>query len=112
MPESVQSCSELSIHLSVKRTSRELLLKIVRGKKYREMYGKFKTRLCVENRDKAYNEEVKFHVTQRGVREKYEGIKAKYLENIKNEEKASGISPKVTELDNLLEECGKDKLAD
>ena len=33
MPESVQSCFELSIHLSVKRTSRELLLKIVRGKK-------------------------------------------------------------------------------
>ena len=32
MPESVQSCFELSIHLSVKRTSRELLLKIVRGK--------------------------------------------------------------------------------
>ena len=45
MTESVQSCFELSIHLSVKGTSRELLLKIVRGKKYREMYGKFKTRL-------------------------------------------------------------------
>ena len=40
MPESIQSCFELSIRLSVKRTSRELLLKIVRGKKYREMYGK------------------------------------------------------------------------
>ena len=33
MPESVQSCFALSIHLSVKRTCRELLLKIVRGKK-------------------------------------------------------------------------------
>ena len=33
MQESVQSCFELSIHLSVERTSRELLLKIVRGKK-------------------------------------------------------------------------------
>ena len=33
MPESVRSCFELSIHLSVKLTSRELLLKIVRGKK-------------------------------------------------------------------------------
>ena len=33
MPESVQSCFELSTHLSVYRTSRELLLKIVRGKK-------------------------------------------------------------------------------
>ena len=32
MPESIQSCFELSIHLSVKRTSRELPLKIVRGK--------------------------------------------------------------------------------
>ena len=48
MPESVQLCFELSIHLSVKRTSPELLLKIVRGKKKnREMYGKFKTRLDV-----------------------------------------------------------------
>ena len=31
VPESVQSSFELSIHLSVKQTSRELLLKIVRG---------------------------------------------------------------------------------
>ena len=31
--ESIQSCFELSIHLSEERTSRELLLKIVRGKK-------------------------------------------------------------------------------
>ena len=45
MTESVQSCFELSVHLSVLRTSRELLLKTVRRKKYREMYGKFKTRL-------------------------------------------------------------------
>ena len=46
MPESVQSSSELSIHLSLKRTSRELLLKnSSREKKYGEMYGKFKTRL-------------------------------------------------------------------
>ena len=33
MPESVQSCFELSIHLSVQRTSRDLLLKIARGRK-------------------------------------------------------------------------------
>ena len=33
MPEIVQSSFELSIHLSVKRSSCELLLKIVRGKK-------------------------------------------------------------------------------
>ena len=46
MPESVRSCFELSVHLSVNRNSRELLLKIVRGKKkYREIYEKFKTRL-------------------------------------------------------------------
>ena len=41
MPESVQSCFELAMHLSVKRTSRELLLKIVCGKEYREMKIKF-----------------------------------------------------------------------
>ena len=45
MLESVQLCFEFSIHLSVQQTSRELLLKIVRGKKYRQMYGKFKTQL-------------------------------------------------------------------
>ena len=49
MPESVQSCFELSIYLSVKRTSRELLLKIVRGKKYRKMYGKFKNNNCLSS---------------------------------------------------------------
>ena len=41
VPESVQSCFELSIHLSVKRTSCELPLKIVRGKK--------NTGKCMEN---------------------------------------------------------------
>ena len=45
VPESVQSCFELSIHLSVKRTSGELLPKNSSHEKYREMYGKFKTRL-------------------------------------------------------------------
>ena len=49
MPESVQSCFELSIPLSVKRTSRELLLKIVRRKKYRKMYGKFKKNNCLSS---------------------------------------------------------------
>ena len=43
MPESVQSCFELFIHLSVKRTSRELLLKIVRGN------SKKNTGKCMEN---------------------------------------------------------------
>ena len=49
MPESVQSCFELSIHLSVTQTSRELLLKIVRGKKYWKMYGKFKNNNCLSS---------------------------------------------------------------
>ena len=48
------------------------------------------------------NEEVKHHVTQRGIRERY--IKSKIFEKIKNEEKASGISSEVTEFDSLLEE--------
>ena len=45
MLESVTLCFEFSIHLSVQQTSHKLLLKIVRGKKYRQMYGKLKTRL-------------------------------------------------------------------
>ena len=45
MPESVQSCFELSIHLSV-FFSRKLFLVAVHGWfAYRQMYGKFKTRL-------------------------------------------------------------------
>ena len=45
MPESVQSCFELSIHLSV-FFSRELFLVAVHGWfACRQMYGKFKTRL-------------------------------------------------------------------
>ena len=43
VPESVQSCFELSIHLSV-FFSRELFLVAVHGWfAYRQMYGKFKT---------------------------------------------------------------------
>ena len=49
------------------------------------------------------NEEVRFHLSQRGICGRYEGLKAKYLEKIKDKEKASGISPEVTELDKLLE---------
>ena len=45
MPESFQSCFELSIHLSV-FFSRELFLVAVHGWfAYRQMYGKFKTRM-------------------------------------------------------------------
>ena len=59
------------------------------------------------------NEEVQFHVTQKGVRERYEGLKAKYLDRIKTEEKASGILPEVTELYSLLEEIiEKENLAE
>lgn len=43
----------------------------------------------------------KIHVTQRRVRERFEGLKAK---KIKNEERASGISQEHTELDSLMEE--------
>ena len=59
------------------------------------------------------NQVIKFHVTQRGVRERYEILKTKFLEKIKAEENASGISPEVTELDRLLEEViEKDNLAE
>ena len=59
------------------------------------------------------NEEVKFHVSHTGVCERYQGLKAKYLEKIKDEEKASGISPEVTELDKLLKEIAeKESLAE
>lgn len=50
------------------------------------------------------NKEVKFYVIQRGVCERYEGFKVKYLEKIKGEEKVSGIFFEVIEFDKLLEE--------
>ena len=44
MPESVQSCFELSIHLSVlSEPAVNCSKNSSQGKKYREMYGKFKT---------------------------------------------------------------------
>ena len=79
----------------------------------------YKFKKCSNERGKIWNEiastlnsneEVKFHVTQRGVRERYEGLKAKYLEKIKIR---GGISPEVTELDSLLEEIiEKESLAE
>ena len=48
MPESVQSCFELSIHLSVYRSSRELLLKIARGKTIQGYVHFVHYKLCVE----------------------------------------------------------------
>ena len=41
MPESVQSCFELSIHLSVSEPAVNCSKNSSREKKYREMYGKF-----------------------------------------------------------------------
>ena len=56
VPESVQSSFELSIHLSVLRISRELLLKIVHGKKIQgnvwkvqNMTGRFLAQLHPSN---------------------------------------------------------------
>ena len=46
MPESVQSCFELSIHFPIFFFSRELFLVAVTAVSlYRQMYGKFKTRV-------------------------------------------------------------------
>ena len=47
MPESVQSCFELFIHFPVFFFSCELfiVLQFTAGSLYRQMYGKFKTRL-------------------------------------------------------------------
>ena len=58
-------------------------------------------------------EEVQFRVNQRGVRERWEVLRSKYLEKMRNEERASGISPEATELDSLIEEIlEKEKLAE
>lgn len=56
---------------------------------------------------------IRFKVNQRGVRERYERLRKKFLEKQREEEKASGISPEETELDSLLEEItDREKLAD
>ena len=46
----------------------------------------------------------KFKVNKRSVRERFNLLAEKYKTKIRNEEKASGISPEITELDMLLEE--------
>ncbi|CAB4012763.1 Hypothetical predicted protein, partial [Paramuricea clavata] len=46
----------------------------------------------------------KFIVTQRSVREHLAVLQKKYQKKMRQEEKASGISPEKTELDILLEE--------
>ena len=52
MPESVQSFFELSIHSSVQQTSRELLLKTVRGKKIQGNVWKETVIRPIKNADK------------------------------------------------------------
>ena len=46
----------------------------------------------------------KFRVNKRSVKERFNLLAEKYKTKIRNEEKASGISPEITELDMLLEE--------
>ena len=60
------------------------------------------------------SEEVKFKVTQRGVRERMERLQKKYLEKKKEEESASGIAVDgVTELETLIGEIiDREKLAE
>ena len=59
------------------------------------------------------NQEVKFKVTQRGVRERMERLQKRYLENKKEEEPASGIAvDDLTELETLIDEIiEREKLA-
>ena len=47
MPESVQSCFELSIHFPVFFPRELFLEQFTAGSLYRQMYGKFKTRLTL-----------------------------------------------------------------
>lgn len=60
------------------------------------------------------SEEVKFKVTQRGVRERMERLQKKYMEKQKEEESASGIVvDDVTELETLIDEIiDREKLAE
>ena len=60
------------------------------------------------------NQEVKFKVTQRGVRERMERLQKKYLEKKKEEESASGIAvDDLTELETLIDEIiEEEKLAE
>ena len=60
------------------------------------------------------SEEVKFKVTQRGVRERMERLQKKHLEKKKEEESASGIAvDDLTELETLIDEIiDREKLAE
>ena len=60
------------------------------------------------------NQDVKFKVTQRGVRERMERLQKRYLEKKKKEESASGIAvDDLTELETLIDEIiEREKLAE
>ena len=60
------------------------------------------------------SEEVKFKVTQRGVRERMERLQKKHMEKQKEEESASGIAvDDVTKLETLIDEIiDQEKLAE
>lgn len=49
-------------------------------------------------------DKLKFRVNKRSVRERFNLLAEKYKRKIRNEEKSSGISPEITELNMLLEE--------
>lgn len=47
--------------------------------------------------------QLRFHVDQRGVRERYEKLKKAYQKRMREEARASGISPEINELDEAIE---------
>ena len=56
---------------------------------------------------------IKFKVTQRAVRERFDLLSSKFRQQNKEEENASGISPETTEHNSLLVDiCERDALAE
>lgn len=57
--------------------------------------------------------EIRFKVSQRGVRERFERQQKRFKDKMRDEERATGISPEESELDTLLEEItDKEKVAE
>ena len=48
-------------------------------------------------------QQLRFNVDQRGVRERYDKLKKAYQKRMRGEERASGISPEMSELDEAIE---------
>ena len=48
-------------------------------------------------------QQLRFNVDQRGVRERYDKLKKAYQKRMREEERASGISPEMSELDEAIE---------